>query len=158
MKIRTRLERVVNANHGMVVTPDLYYMRNLGRKKGVRSISMMSAMFGTALDVKPVVHSYRGETIPLTKVRGFEQAAQKVCDTLALNVREGGLMEPAVTLSYGERLDEMRAARLRGTGSRLPPAAWRRTGRGDDGPDRDHQHRQACIDVLLLQGRAVQLA
>lgn len=141
MKVRTRRERVVNANHGMVVTPDLYYMRNPGRKNGVRSISMMSAMFGTALDVKPVVHSYRGETTPLAKVRSFEQAAQKVCDTLALNVREGGLMVPAVTLSYGGELDEMRAARLRGTGSRLPPA-WRRTGRGDDGPDRDHQHRQ----------------
>ena len=53
MKVRTRRERVVNANHGMVVTPDLYYMRNPGRKNGVRSISMMSAMFGTALDVKP---------------------------------------------------------------------------------------------------------
>ena len=64
MKVRTRRERVVNANHGMVVTPDLYYMRNPGRKNGVRSISMMSAMLGTALDVKPVVHSYRGETTP----------------------------------------------------------------------------------------------
>lgn len=71
MKIRTRLERVVNANHGLVVTPDLYYMRNRGRKKGDRSISMMSAMLGTALDVKPVVHSHRGETTPVAKVRGF---------------------------------------------------------------------------------------
>lgn len=109
MKIRTRLERVVNANHGLVVTPDLYYMRNRGRKKGDRSISMMSAMLGTALDVKPVVHSHRGETTPVAKVRGFEQAAQKVFDTLALNVRAGGLMVPAVTLSYGGELDEMHA-------------------------------------------------
>lgn len=109
MKIRTRLERVVNANHGLVVTPDLYYMRNRGRKKGDRSISMMSAMLGTALDVKPVVHSHRGETTPVAKVRGFEQAAQKVFDTLALNVRAGGLMVPAVTLSYGGELDEIYA-------------------------------------------------
>lgn len=33
MRIRTRLERVVNSTQGLVVTPDLYYMRNRGRKK-----------------------------------------------------------------------------------------------------------------------------
>lgn len=107
MRIRTRLERVVNSTRGLVVTPDLYYMRNRGRKKGDRSVSLVSAMLGTALDVKPLVHAHRGKTTPVAKVRGFEPAAQKLFDTIALNVRSK-LMVDAVCISYGGELDDMR--------------------------------------------------
>lgn len=107
MRIRTRLERVANATHGLVVTPDLYYMRNRGRKKGDRSVSLVSAMLGTALDVKPMVLANRGNTAPVAKIRGFEPAAQKLFDTVILNVRDG-LMVDAVCLSYGGDLDSMR--------------------------------------------------
>lgn len=107
MRIRTRLERVANATHGLVVTPDLYYMRNRGRKKGDRSVSLVSAMLGTALDVKPMVLANRGNTSPVAKIRGFEPAAQKLFDTVILNVRDG-LMVDAVCLSYGGELDVMR--------------------------------------------------
>ena len=107
MRIRTRLERVANATQGVVVTPDLYYMRNRGRKKGDRSVSLVSAMLGTALDVKPMVLASRGNTAPVAKVRGFEPAAQKLFDTVIVNVRDGLLVD-AVCLSYGGPLDEMR--------------------------------------------------
>lgn len=107
MRIRTRLERVANSTQGLVVTPDLYYMRNRGRKKGDRSVSLVSAMLGTALDVKPLVHAHRGNTTPVAKVRGFEAASEKLFDTVALNVRNK-LMVDAVCLSYGGELDAMR--------------------------------------------------
>ena len=107
MRIRTRLERVANATHGLMVTPDLYYVRNRGRKKGDRSVSLVSAMLGTALDVKPMVLANRGNTTPVAKIRGFEAAAQKLFDTVIVNVRDG-LMVDAVCLSYGGELDAMR--------------------------------------------------
>ena len=107
MRIRTRLERVANATHGLMVTPDLYYVRNRGRKKGDRSVSLVSAMLGTALDVKPMVLANRGNTAPVAKIRGFEAAAQKLFDTVIVNVRDG-LMVDAVCLSYGGELDAMR--------------------------------------------------
>lgn len=107
MRIRTRLERVTNATHGLMVTPDLYYVRTRGRAKGDRSVSLMSAMLGTALDVKPMVLANRGNTAPVAKVRGFEHAARKLFDTVILNVRDG-LMVDAVCLSYGGDLDTMR--------------------------------------------------
>ncbi|MBE2211446.1 MAG: DegV family protein [Xanthomonadaceae bacterium] len=107
MRIRTRLERVANATQGIVVTPDLYYMRNRGRKKGDRSVGLMSAMLGTALDVKPMVLANRGNTAPVAKVRGFEPAARKLYDTVILNIRDGLLVD-AVCLSYAGELDDMR--------------------------------------------------
>lgn len=108
VRIRTRLERVANATHGLLVTPDLYYVRNRGRAKGDRSVGLVSAMLGTALDVKPILHANRGNTGPVAKVRGYEQAAEKLFDTLSANVRSGELLVNAVCLSYGGALDDMR--------------------------------------------------
>lgn len=79
----------------------------MAAKKGDRSVSLVSAMLGTALDVKPLVHAHRGKTTPVAKVRGFEPAAQKLFDTIALNVRSK-LMVDAVCISYGGELDDMR--------------------------------------------------
>ena len=60
-----------------MVPRDLYYIRNRARKKGDRSVSLLSAALGTALDIKPVLHAYRGETGPVAKIKGFEAAAQQ---------------------------------------------------------------------------------
>lgn len=107
MRIRTRLERVANATQGFLITPDLYYVRNRGRAKGDRSVGLVSAMLGTALDVKPILHANKGVTGPVAKVRGYENAAEKLFQTLMLNIR-GGLLVNAVCLSYGGELDDMR--------------------------------------------------
>ncbi len=107
MRIRTRLERVANATHGFLITPDLKYVRSRGRAKGDRSVGLVSAVLGTALDVKPILHANKGATGPVAKMRGYENAATKLFQTLTLNLRDG-LMVNAVTLSYGGELDTMR--------------------------------------------------
>ena len=77
---------------------------------------MLSAALGTALDIKPVLRCFRGDTGPVAKVKGFEPAVEKLFDFAARRVK-AGLMTPTLTLCYGGRLDEMRAlpgyARLR---------------------------------------------
>jgi DegV family protein with EDD domain len=117
-KIRARLEHLAMHTHGYLVPRDLYYIRNRARKKGDRSVSLLSAALGTALDIKPVLHANRGETGPVAKIKGFDAAVQKVFDFAAGRV-ESGLLTPTLCLSYGGELDEMRAlpgyARLRET-------------------------------------------
>jgi DegV family protein with EDD domain len=117
-KIRARLEHLAMHTHGYLVPRDLYYIRNRARKKGDRSVSLLSAALGTALDIKPVLHANRGETGPVAKIKGFDAAVQKVFDFAARRV-ESGLLTPTLCLSYGGELDEMRAlpgyARLRET-------------------------------------------
>jgi DegV family protein with EDD domain len=115
-KIRARLEHLAMNTHGYLVPRDLYYIRNRARKKGDRSVSLLSAALGTALDIKPVLHANRGETGPVAKIKGFEAATQKVFEFAARRV-DTGLLTPTLCLSYGGRLEEMRAlpgyARLR---------------------------------------------
>ena len=107
-KIRARLEHLAMHTHGYLVPRDLYYIRSRARKKGDRSVSLFSAALGTALDIKPVLHGYRGETGPVAKVKGFEPAAQKVFAHTIERIR-AGLMTPTVCLSYGGELSELRA-------------------------------------------------
>ena len=117
-KIRARLEHLALHTHGYMVPPDLHHLRTRIRRRGDRSVSLLSAALGTALDIKPVLHCHRGETGPVAKVKGFEQAAEKLFAFVGRRV-EAGLMTPTVALSYGGELAAMHAlpghARLRET-------------------------------------------
>ena len=66
-QIRERLEELAGNVHGYMVTRDLYYMRARARHKGDRSVGLLSAALGSALDIKPVLHGYRGETGPVAR-------------------------------------------------------------------------------------------
>ncbi len=107
-KIRARLENLALHTHGYLIPRDLYYIRARARKKGDRSVSLVSAALGTALDIKPILHGARGETGPVAKIKGFEPAAQKMFEFAGRRVA-AGLMTPTLTLCYGGELDEMRA-------------------------------------------------
>jgi DegV family protein with EDD domain len=107
-KIRARVEHVAQQTQGYMIPRDLHYMRARTRLKGDSSVSWLSATFGTALDIKPILLAFRGDTAPVAKVRGFEPAARKLFLHTADRVR-GGLVTPNVAISYGGQLDEMRA-------------------------------------------------
>ena len=109
-KIRSRLEHLVLHLHGYMVPPDLHYLRNRIKKRGDKSVSFFSAALGTALDIKPVLHCNRGDTAPAAKVKGFDQATEKLFDYVGDRVAQG-LMTPTVGLSYGGELEQMRALR-----------------------------------------------
>jgi DegV family protein with EDD domain len=108
-KIRARLEQVAQNTRAYMVPRDLYYIRARARKKGDRSVSLLSAALGSALDIKPVLHAHRGETAPVAKIKGFDPAVEKLFKFTARRVRNGQLMAPTVALCYGGELDEMRA-------------------------------------------------
>ena len=107
-KIRARLENLALYTQGYLVPRDLYYLRNRARTKGDRSVSLLSAALGSALDIKPVLHCNRGQTAPVAKIKGFEPAVAKLFEFTAARIQDG-LMTPTVCLSYGGDLDEMRA-------------------------------------------------
>jgi DegV family protein with EDD domain len=107
-KIRARLEHLALNTRGYMVPRDLYYLRARARKKGDRSVGLLSAALGSALDIKPVLRGYRGATEPIAKVKGFEPAVHKLF-AHTVNRIQAGLMTPTVCLGYGGELAEMRA-------------------------------------------------
>lgn len=105
--IRNKVSHFMGSTHGMLVTPDLYYVRNRARHKGDRSVSLVSAALGSALDIKPILYGNKGVTLPVAKVRGYEAACKKLLDHVSDACREG-LLTPCVTLSFGGDLNDMR--------------------------------------------------
>lgn len=105
-QIRERLEQLIPHVQGYMVPRDLYYMRARARHKGDRSVSLFSAALGSALDIKPVIHSRAGNTAPTAKIKGFEPACERLfafaCSRIA-----AGLLSPTVCVSYGGTLDEL---------------------------------------------------
>jgi DegV family protein with EDD domain len=107
-QIRARLEQLAENTYGYMIPRDLYYLRNRARAKGDRSVGLISAALGSALDIKPVLRAYRGNTEPVAKLKGFEPSVQKLFEFAARKVREG-LMTPTVCVGYGGELAELRA-------------------------------------------------
>ena len=106
-KIRARLENLALHTHAYLIAQDLHYLRARTRKRGDRSVSLLSATLGSALDIKPILHCNRGETGPVAKVKGSESAARRLFDFASARVRKG-LMTPTLCMSYGGELAEMR--------------------------------------------------
>ena len=98
--IRERLNHVANNSYGYMLPRDLIHLRNRIKKRGDRSVSLFSAMLGTALDIKPLLRCFRGETGPVGKVRGFDHGAEMLFGYATQRVR-AGLMVPVVCVSYG---------------------------------------------------------
>src|SRR3546814_1750762 len=99
-RIRTRLEQLAANTYGYLGPRDLYYIRNRARAKGDRSMSLFSAALGTALDIKPVLRGYRGDTGPVAKVKGCDAATQQMFEFAARRV-DAGLLTPTVAVCYG---------------------------------------------------------
>jgi DegV family protein with EDD domain len=107
-QIRERLSELAEKTHAYMLPRDLHYLRARARKKGDRSVGLLSATLGSALDIKPILECFRGETRPVAKARGFEQGADMLFGHAAAAVRRG-LLVPAMCVSYGGRLAEMEA-------------------------------------------------
>ncbi len=106
--IRTRLEHLAANTQGYMIPRDLYYLRARARTKGDRSVGLLSAALGSALDIKPVLYGSGGKTEPVAKIKGFDNAVEQMFKFTANRIRKG-LMAPTLCMSYGGELAEMRA-------------------------------------------------
>lgn len=105
--IRERLDHVARHTCGYMLPRELRYLRARARQKGDRSVGLIGATLGSALDIKPLLRGWRGHTEPVARMRGFDAGAATLFGHIATRIREG-LMVPTVCLSYGGPLDAMR--------------------------------------------------
>ncbi len=106
--IRERLELLVKNTYAYMLPRDLYYLRARAAKKGDKSVSWFKAALGTALDIKPILQAYRGQTGAVGKAKGFDGGALALFGYAADRVRKG-LLAPYVNLSYGGELNKLYA-------------------------------------------------
>ncbi|MCK9538959.1 DegV family protein [Dokdonella sp.] len=105
-QMRERLELLSRHTYGYVVPRDLFYLRARTRWRGDRSVGWMTAALGTALDIKPILRGFRGETGPVGKARSFEAATKVLFEYAGRRIR-AGLLTPTLCVSYGGELAEL---------------------------------------------------
>lgn len=98
-KLRPAVEELSKHVHAYLVPNDLYYVRTRARKRGDRSIGLLSYAIGSALDIKPILKAYRGDTFPVKKLQGFETAVSALFD-IAMEAIEEGLRTKVIAMSY----------------------------------------------------------
>lgn len=98
--IRRQLETLRDRIAAYMVPRDLYYIRTRGKRKGEKSVGLLTYAIGAALDIKPVLHAWQGNTQPVAKIRHFDAAVEALLNHAARHV-EQGLEAPFVCISYG---------------------------------------------------------
>lgn len=107
--IRKRLDELVPNVHAFLVPQDLYYIRARATKRGDHSVSLLSYILGSALDIKPIIQANRAETRTAEKVRHFADATERLLRHGAERIAAGALQVPMVGVSYGGDPAEIRA-------------------------------------------------
>ena len=105
-QIRKQLEDLRSHISTYMVPSDLYYIRTRAKAKGDNSVGLMTYAIGSALDIKPVLHAYRGETQPVAKIRHYDNAVNQMFEHAARRIQEG-LLSPHVCVSYGGDPDKI---------------------------------------------------
>lgn len=108
-EIHDALSRIIDGTYTYYVPDDLGYARTRSRVRGDRSINLASVLLGGALDIKPIIRGYHGDTHPVGKYRGRAQAWGKLLRFAARRVAAQPLYTPHVIVSYAGALDELRA-------------------------------------------------
>ena len=104
--IRDALYRVIDNTYAYAVPDDLGYARARSKLRGDKSIGMVSALLGGALDIKPIIQVSQGNTAAVGKFRGRQDAWGKLFGLVAGQV-ERGLDVPHVVVSYAGLLREV---------------------------------------------------
>jgi len=105
-KLRRMIDLLSSKVHAYQVPKDVYYLRERARKKGDNSISLLGAVIGRALQVSPIVLALDDQTFPVTKIRGFNKAAETLFNHTIGKVNEG-LLSPFVAVSYAGNPKEL---------------------------------------------------
>lgn len=99
-EIARHIERLTKTTQGFLMPANLGQLRHQARRKGDKSVGFLSYALGSALDIKPVVRAYQGETTPVARINGFNNGVEKLF-ALAVKHIELGLIAPVICVSYG---------------------------------------------------------
>ena len=108
LELRRRIDELRDHVCAYLVPGDLYYLHRRAQKKGEKSVDWLRYAIGTALDLRPVILGYRGDSQAVANVRGYERAVARMFAHVARQI-ELGVDARHVCVSYGGELGELEA-------------------------------------------------
>lgn len=101
-------KRLSNHIQSYSAPADVKYLRERARKRGDRSISLLNATLGKALNISPVVFGGQNRTESVGQVKGHENAVARIAEH-AIQAIERGVETPLITIAYAGPLEDLKS-------------------------------------------------
>lgn len=98
-RLRRTIDLLSSKVHAYQVPKDVFYLRERARKKGDKSVSWLGAIVGRTVGICPIVLALDDQTFPVTKIRGFNKAAETLFNHTVDKINEG-LLSPFIGISF----------------------------------------------------------
>ncbi|GAA5785316.1 DegV domain-containing protein [Chitiniphilus shinanonensis] len=106
LEIIRHIERLQQLTQAFLIPENLDQLRRQARSKGDKSVGLASYVLGSALDIKPIIRGFQGQTEPVGRVRGFEAGVERLFAAACQQI-ENGLTAPTICVSYGGEVDRV---------------------------------------------------
>lgn len=104
VQLRQKVEEFKSNIYTYCIPSDLFYLRTRAKTKGDKSVGLMTALIGKALDVIPVILGHMDDTQPVAKIKGHNKAVDRVFDHTIEQIDQG-LKIPRVVISIAGEIE-----------------------------------------------------
>lgn len=104
------LEPLANKIRTYLVPQDLFHLKNRAGNRGDKSdksLNWLTYQVGKAMNIKPIIEGYQGNTGPVDKAFGFSNGLEKIFSKVS-GAMDNGLSINAITMSYAGDLNEIK--------------------------------------------------
>jgi DegV family protein with EDD domain len=96
-----KVKQSISYTQALLIPDKLSQLYNQANSKGDSSIGFGSYLLGSALDIKPIIQSYKGNTRAIDKIKGFDKALEMIIKLLISDIRNNRLKFKNISISYG---------------------------------------------------------
>lgn len=107
-ELRQKTEDFSEKVTGFLVPRNLFYLRNVARRRGYKAMSAVQYHAAKALNIIPIITGSNLDSYVFDKGKGFDNAIDKLFDHVR-NITDKGLHAPFICMSYGGDLNEFKA-------------------------------------------------
>ncbi|GLS26567.1 DegV family protein [Marinibactrum halimedae] len=105
--LRRKLDAISDKIYCYMVPADLMHVRERAQKRGDTDVSWLSAALASTIDVCPIVLFKDEENKTLDKVKGFNNAVDKVLNSVSNFIERKPLLCPYLSITYAGGLEEV---------------------------------------------------
>jgi fatty acid-binding protein DegV len=106
LKIRDRIDGLIPQTYGYMLPKSLYHIRARASKKGDKSVGWFKYAIAGALDIKPLIRSYRNDTGPVANLRHHDDGTQRLFEFGIRRIQQG-LLTGAIGIDYAGELSDL---------------------------------------------------
>lgn len=96
-----KVKQSISYTQALLIPDKLSQLYNQANSKGDSSVGFGSYLLGSALDIKPIIQSYKGNTRAIDKIKGFDKALEMIIKLLISDIRNNRLKFKNISISYG---------------------------------------------------------